>query len=106
MTKLYESCKKEWKEDYLKKEKTEKEFRSFIRNFDMCGKNDFVEFPISYRFRWKCPCCDSYLDIQKLKDGKVIHHQHTRLTDNIIFSCNECGYEYGYHYISGSMCNP
>ena len=106
MIETYESCKKEWKEDYLKKEKIEKEFRTFIHNFDMCGKNDFIKFPISYLFRWKCPYCGNYLDIQKLKNKKIVHYRYVLLNDDMIFTCNKCGYKYGYHYVSGFMCNP
>ena len=107
MTELYEFCKIEWEENYQKKENAKKEFNAFIRDFDMTGKNDFVRFPVSSWFRWKCPCCNNYLDIQKLKNGKIVHYRYVFfLIDDMIFTCNKCGYKYGYHYVSGFMCNP
>lgn len=103
---LYDTCKKEWKEKYIEKKNTEKQFNDFIFNFDMANKNDYIKFPVWFWFRWKCPCCGKYLKILKFEDGEITYHQYAILNQNIRFVCENCDYEYGYHFIPAVLCNP
>ena len=106
MINQFENCKIGWKKEYLRKTETKKEFDKFISDFDMTGTNDYIKFPVSYWFRWKCPCCNNYLDIQKLKYKKITQHRYAILNQDLIFICNNCGYKYGYRFIKGYFLNP